>query len=293
MPRQYFRRARDRASRPSPSAAASCVLPHPRSIRDKITISLIILYVLGALAAGAALFSTSRVESKIEIIESFYELNQKILETRRYEKNFLLYGNTSDLMSALDYLDEVRSSIFAVETLFPVADRVTHLHLTRLEDYGSLLQQLSRPDLPPTRLAHLKDELRKRGHELTQIVLEMDTRARQEVEREAHRYRELSIFILATALLFGGPLCILLVRWIVSPLKAIRAATARIMLGETATIPLEPAIRSSVEGIELVRSLNLMLSALETKQNQLVQSTKLAAIGKVTAGIAHEINNPL
>lgn len=36
-----------------------------------------------------------------------------------------------------------------------------------------------------------------------------------------------------------------------------------------------------------------MLSALEAKQNQLIQSTKLAAIGKVTAGIAHEINNPL
>jgi signal transduction histidine kinase len=36
-----------------------------------------------------------------------------------------------------------------------------------------------------------------------------------------------------------------------------------------------------------------MLQSLNAKQNQLVQSEKLAAIGKVTAGIAHEINNPL
>jgi signal transduction histidine kinase len=36
-----------------------------------------------------------------------------------------------------------------------------------------------------------------------------------------------------------------------------------------------------------------MLDTIECKQEQLVQSEKLAAIGKVTAGIAHEINNPL
>jgi two-component system NtrC family sensor kinase len=54
-----------------------------------------------------------------------------------------------------------------------------------------------------------------------------------------------------------------------------------------------PAPDRSREEIELVNSLNLMLRFLETKQDQLVQSAKLATIGKVTAGIAHEINNPL
>jgi len=282
------------AASPPPSAdATGGRMSKARSIRSKISISLLGLYILGALAATAALVSISRVESKIEIIESFYQLNQEILETRRYEKNFLLYGNVSDLMSAQDYLDEVRTAISKVDQLFPSTDRMTQVHLTRLEEYARLLQQLSRPDLPPARLAHLKEELRRRGHELTKTVIEMDTRAREEVEREAQRYRKMSITILATALLLGALLCFLLVRWIVNPLQAIRKATARIMRGEKDTIPMEPAIRSSVEGIELVNSLNLMLSALEAKQNQLVQSTKLAAIGKVTAGIAHEINNPL
>jgi len=113
------------------------------------------------------------------------------------------------------------------------------------------------------------------------------------VEEEARRYREMSLIILVTALLVGAVLCIFLVRWIVQPLKAIRQATGRIMVGEMSTIPMGPAIKSSIEGVELVESLNKMLSALEAKQNQLIQSTKLAAIGKVTAGIAHEINNPL
>ena len=268
-------------------------LLNPRSIRGKIIVSLLGLYVLGSLAAIAALFSTSRVESKIGVIESFYELNEKILETRRHEKNFLLYGNHSDLLSALDYLDEVRATLKPMEKLYVSDDQESLARSVDIEEYGQTLKQLSTPGLPPTRVSLLKARLRRLGHEWTMVVLAMDTRARQVVEAEARRYREMSIVILVTALLFGAVLCFLLVRWIVQPLEAIRKATGRIMLGEMDTIPMGPAIRSSTEGMELVESLNKMLSALEAKQNQLIQSTKLAAIGKVTAGIAHEINNPL
>jgi signal transduction histidine kinase len=65
------------------------------------------------------------------------------------------------------------------------------------------------------------------------------------------------------------------------------------MQGKMNSIPVNDAVLCSDEGIELVNSLNRMLEALNNKQEQLVQSEKLAAIGKVTAGIAHEINNPL
>ncbi len=268
-----------------------------RSLRSKITISLLALYLLGALAATTALLSGARVEGKIEVVESFYQLNQEILETRRYEKNFLLYGNLRDLTSALDHLDGLRLAMNQVEHLLPATDRGPQIHLDRLEEYALLLHQLnhqlSHPGLTPDRLANLKDELRRRGHELTTIGIEMDTRAREEVAHEAQRYRRIAITILATALLLGALLCFLLVRWVTAPLRAIREAIARVMHGEKSTIALTPAIRSSAEGIELVNALNLMLSALETKQDQLIHSTKLAAIGKVTAGLAHEINNPL
>jgi len=278
---------------PAPVRSVDSGLLNPRSIRGKIIVSLLGLYVLGSLAAIAALFSTARVESKIEVIESFYELNEKILETRRHEKNFLLYGNDSDLQSALDYLDEVRVALKPMERLFGDDEQASMARSVDIEEYGRILKQLSAPDLPVTKVSLLKSKLRRLGHEWTKVVLAMDTSARQVVEVEARRYREMSIVILVTALLFGAVLCFFLVRWIVQPLKAIRQATARIMLGEMHTIPMGPAIRSSIEGVELVESLNKMLSVLEAKQGQLIQSTKLAAIGKVTAGIAHEINNPL
>ena len=263
-----------------------------KSIKHKLTLSLLIVYLLSSLATIFAQFSLARVEAKINVIESLDELSQKVLETRRYEKNYLLYGNQEDLRLALDYLDQVRAEVNSLRSVeaFPVKDLPEYER--KLEDYADSLQKLNiRLGSPtPERLA---EEVHRSGHIFTTYVLEQDDLLRKEITSAALQARKLSQIILGLALLLGIFLTVYLIRRIVNPLEFICRAASRIMEGELSTIPMVPGTDRSREEIELVNSLNLMLRFLETKQDQLVQSAKLATIGKVTAGIAHEINNPL
>jgi len=281
-----------------PQAATSAPVRHhswrPRSIRAKATISLLLIAAIGLVATAFAHRAILRLESKILIIESFYELNQKILETRRHEKNFLLYGTKRDLRDARDYLEKVREAITPVKKILGATGNLGPLpHEKEFNDYQSLLERLSAPYIPDEQRASLKEELRSTGQDLTTKVLEMDAMARQRVENEARRYHLYSFAVIGINVLVSLLAAVLLIRWIIGPLDAIREAAAKVGRGELTTIPIEGKISESVEGEELVNTLNRMLDTLATKQNQLLQSAKLAVIGRVTAGIAHEINNPL
>ena len=264
----------------------------PASIKQKLTISLLIVYFLSTQAAGFALFSLARVEAKIKVIESLDGLSQLVLETRRYEKNYLLYDNDEDLLVALNYLDKVRSEVTKLSSVktFPKEDLPEYER--KLEDYAEALRELSQPEAP---LMHKRQEekVHLTGHIFTTYVLEQGNVLRKEITSAALQARKLSQIILALAIILGVFLTIYLIRRIVNPIEFVSKAASRIVDGELTKIPMVPGTDRSKEEVELVNSLNLMLRFLETKQNQLVQSAKLATIGKVTAGIAHEINNPL
>ncbi|MHB8150326.1 MAG: sensor histidine kinase [Desulfobulbia bacterium] len=278
---------------PAPSPCRF-LFPGIRSIRGKLLVMISIVAGLGIIATATASFALWRMEDKIRIIESFYELNQKVLEIRRHEKNYFLFNDRKDLLNALDYVDQVRASIVAVKAvLLENKSELELLYDEELGRYETISRQLLRDELSPRNKQSLENALRKHGQNITKSIFEMDTKARIRVEREVAGYQKTAVLILALAVGLGSVLILYMMRWIMRPLTAIREASSRIKQGEMSSIPMNSDIQCSVEGIELVNSLNLMLQALNAKQNQLVQSEKLAAIGKVTAGIAHEINNPL
>lgn len=264
----------------------------PKSLKHKLTISLLTVYLLCSLATVFALSSLSRVEAKISVIESLDALSQKVLEIRRYEKNYLLYSNDEDLRLAFDYLGQVKSEVNNLRSVkaFPKEDLPEYER--KLEHYANALNKL-RMGMQLPLPKHIEEEVHLSGHELTTYVLAQDDLIGREITSASLQARRLSQIILGFAFILGIFLTVYLIRRIVSPLEFVCRSASRIMDGELSVIPMVPGTDRSKEEVELVDSLNLMLRFLETKHDQLVQSAKLATIGKVTAGIAHEINNPL
>lgn len=262
-----------------------------RSLRSKMIISMAIVFGLGCFSTISALYSLSRIVDKLTLIELSYELNQKVLETRRHEKNFFLYHNNDELIYALDYIDQVRIRVSEMKETAVLPAEEIRIYRNRLEDYADVLVQLNAPGTSPT--AALKKLVRERGQLFTEYILIRDTEARLAADKDAKRYRRLSLISMTISIILGGIFAVLLIRWVTQPLEYLQKAATRIMKGELNAIPMAPAVLGSLEGVELVNSLNLMLNSLVEKQQALIQSAKLATVGQVTAGLAHEVNNPL
>lgn len=79
-------------------------------------------------------------------------------------------------------------------------------------------------------------------------------------------------------------------RWVGRPVESLLAATGKIAAGDLDhRVPVE---RRDELG-QLAESFNQMSARLAEARHQVYQSNKLASVGRLAAGIAHEINNPL
>ncbi len=147
----------------------------------------------------------------------------------------------------------------------------------------SVQEEHGRAQLVVTRIQDLTRELVER--------FEVSIRAvRADVEDVERRTRLMHLALLLAAPLVAVAMSVAIARSIAAPVAKLEQGAARIAAGDLET---RIEVRGAPELEALARRFNAMTAAVREHQDRLVESEKLAGIGRLAAGVAHEINNPL
>jgi two-component system NtrC family sensor kinase len=275
------------------------------SIRKKIAISFILFIMISTLIWFLNYYKYQLINEKLQIIEKKDQVFNMILEARRYEKNYFLFNNAEDLNHSIDYVKQAQAhlqNIIAVHGRYTV-ERDLEKRDEMLANYLGALQSIeitsethphpptAETDRRATGISKLKNErIRDLGRILTddfESILNRERRLTIQIVNESGYYL---YFALAAIFVLTFGIAIFMFFNIDKPLESIETAIQKIATGTYAGIP---ATSSGDVFKSLVTSLNHMIHELNRRNEQLVQSEKLASLGTLTSGVAHELNNPL
>lgn len=111
------------------------------------------------------------------------------------------------------------------------------------------------------------------------------------VDQQISRSRwNMAAFAIGVVVLLGVVLLLLVRRLIGNPVSRLTAATESVAAGDL-NYRIDVASRDELG--ELAKSFNRMTERLAEMHRQLYQQDKLASLGRLAAGTAHELNNPL
>lgn len=232
------------------------------------------------------------LERQIEEGEVIFDFQRDTLEMRRHEKNLLLYGSATDHAAAVELAVDLRQrtegTVAGYTSIAKAAD-VAALS-GDLDRYAALLT-LQRAQLIGGRMsAAMEAEVRVLGHAISERANAFSQQERAAMSATVAQSKAVLLWSLLVVVLLGIWGGHILSRIVVRPLRRLESSLRPISEGRFSHVPL---VSQDRELVSFINALNLTLDELEARRRQMLNSEKLASIGVLASGMAHELNNPL
>jgi signal transduction histidine kinase len=279
------------------------------SLRARILVLLIAL-VLTTIGGGVVTLwhneamdslLTSLIDKNVASYHAAEELENSLLQQKGYLTYYFLDGNPAWLQEIErynsvfeDWLEKARKSAYteAMREIIGQIDTQYHQYVINRERVISLYREGKREAG-----AKLHWEVRHQYVGILNLCQRYKTtheyaisRVRTESQARARFINAFALVAMPAVALLGVLLAYILLKQILGPIRQLALSSAPPEPG--ARVPDEvTALSSRVHS--LIENVDQAQTELERSQEHLLQSGKLAMVGKLAAGVAHSIRNPL
>ena len=270
------------------------------SIRQKIRFGYYAVVVMIVGLSVFTYFELSFLEKKIMFGEAISEFFDTTLEIRRFEKNYFLYEKRSDFDENLSYVSKAQELLAANSAAFTAVTSEGQVpalaaNLEKYRDHMERYERLnrrktSRRDGESASITAIEKTIRKYGKDIITSAEDIAKTERKSLQTTLSSSRRVLILSIAALVIMVLVIGQIMAQVIVKPLKLMERTIEKIADGRFENIRIDSRDR---EVLSLTNAFNKMLRELELRQRHLVQSEKLASLGTLLSGVAHELNNPL
>jgi two-component system NtrC family sensor kinase len=258
-------------------------------VENKIILSNAFNIGLILLIGFFAMQNLNLMLTKLRFVEIADDLNASFLEMRLSEKNYFLYNDESALLDIKEKIDSTVQSIELAGADISRAIGQENLDLLKahLREYSETVDDVRRS---ARRDVRVEATFRTRGKNLREFSNTITRLERKGVNNIIARSKNVLFYsfwaVLATAVVVSH----FISQRILRSLREIQRLAKSISQGNFNKIE---GVPTGDEFGSVITAVNSMSEELRNREEELIQSKKLASLGILTAGVAHELTNPL